>query len=119
MKTNFTTRPIDRRAALRVLGSSAVAAVALARVTEARADDHEEKKAVDCSKEGKIDKGSAQMRKALQYVDETKKKGQVCSSCLQWKAPEKKEQHCGGCKLFTGPVSPNGYCLSYAPAKKG
>lgn len=114
MKNTISTRPMNRRAALQVLGSSAAAAVVLARATPAHADE----KPVVCSKEGKIDKGSAQMRKALQYVDETKKKGQMCSGCLQWKAPEAKDKHCGGCKLFTGPVSPNGYCLSFAPAKK-
>lgn len=116
MKDLSSFRPIRRREALRVLGSAGVFAAALAKSGTAFAEKHAEK-AVDCSKEGKIDKGSAQMRKALQYVDQSKKKGQMCSGCLQWKAAEKGKS-CGGCKLFTGPVSPNGYCLSYAPAKK-
>lgn len=99
-----------RRAALRVLGQGLVGGAALTLVGgRALAED------AKC--EGKIDGKSKQMRKALQYVDKSKKAGQVCSGCIQWVAPEKGAT-CGGCKLFSGPVNPNGYCLSFAPAKK-
>lgn len=103
---------IDRRKALRVIGSS-VAATVVSASGVAFADDAK----VDCSKEGEIDKTSKQMRTALKYVDKSPKKGQNCVGCLQWVAPEK-GKNCGGCKLFTGPVNPNGYCLSFAPKKK-
>lgn len=100
----------SRRNALRVLGQGVVGTAALALANRAFAED------VECK--GEPDAKSKQMRKALQYVEKSKKSGQVCSNCLQWKKPEG-DAKCGGCKLFTGPVNPNGYCLSYAPAKKG
>ena len=61
-----------------------------------------------------IDDTSKQMRKTLQYVEVSPNEGKYCNGCAQWKPPEK-EGACGGCKLFTGPVAPKGYCLSYAP----
>lgn len=70
----------------------------------------------DCAAEAKLDAASKQMRKALQYVSESKKAGQNCAKCLQWKAPEGGGA-CGGCKLFSGPVNAEGYCLSFAPGK--
>ena len=112
MKDFMDTNSIDRRKALRVIGSSVAAAAVVGTRGVAFADGK-----VDCSKEGTIDKTSKQMRTALKYVEQSKKKGQVCSGCLQWVAPDKGKS-CGGCKLFTGPVNPNGYCLSYAPKKK-
>jgi hypothetical protein len=83
----------------------APAPAAPAKSAAAKADD-------GCSAE--LDAQSKQMRQTLQYVDKTPKEGQVCSDCAQWNdAAEGKV--CGGCKLFTGPVHPDGYCLSYAP----
>lgn len=113
-----TEHRLARRDALRVLGSGVFFGGVVARSALARAETKKEgdAKAVDCSKEGKIDKKSKQMRKVLQYVDKTKQPGKVCSGCIQWVAAEKGKS-CGGCKLFTGPVNPNGYCLSYAPSK--
>lgn len=98
---------LARRAALKIIGQSVVGAAVLgaARLAQAEACD------------AKVDPKSKQMRKALQYVDESKKAGQSCEKCLQYKAPGAGES-CGGCKLFTGPVKPGGYCLSFAPAKK-
>ena len=70
----------------------------------------------DCAAGVSLDMQSKQMRKTLQYVSKTKQPGKVCSGCMQW-VPAEDGGGCGGCKLFTGPVNANGYCLSYAPAK--
>lgn len=67
-----------------------------------------------CDDSSKIDAQSAQMRKTLQYVEQSKQEGKQCNNCMQWIEAEK-EGGCGGCKLFSGPVNPKGYCLSYAP----
>lgn len=98
---------LARRQALRVIGQGVVGAVVLAKTSDAFA--------VKCDAE--IDGKSKKMRKALQYVEKSKQKGKNCANCLQYIEPKKGEK-CGGCKLFSGPVEPEGYCLSYAPAKK-
>lgn len=113
---NTPNNLISRRSALRVIGSC-VGAAATVTGLSGTAWAEEKKKALDCSTEGKIDTGSKQMRMALQYAEVSKKKGQECDGCIQWITPEK-GKNCGGCKLFSGPVNPKGYCLSFAPAKK-
>ena len=43
----------------------------------------------------------------VQYQNEPKD-GQKCSGCAQWVAPN-------ACKVVAGNISPNGYCVAYAP----
>lgn len=67
-----------------------------------------------CASVAPIDAQSAQMRKALQYVSESKTAGKRCDNCVQWEA-DKFKGECGGCKLFTGAVTPEGHCISWGP----
>ena len=62
---------------------------------------------------GAIDDKSKNLRSTLQYVEKSTTEGKNCSNCLQYKAPAAGKK-CGGCNLFSGPVQPNGYCLSWA-----
>jgi hypothetical protein len=59
---------------------------------------------------------SEQMRQTLQYTSTSTIEGKHCSNCALYIAPEGGAA-CGGCRLFPGPVSPNGYCNSWAPAQ--
>lgn len=59
-----------------------------------------------------VDAQSKQMRKSLQYVEKSPKPDSKCNNCTQYEADKFGE--CGGCKLFSGPVQPEGYCLSWA-----
>ncbi len=68
---------------------------------------------LNCAEGATIDAQSKQMRTTLKYVEKSAEEGKKCSNCLQWVAPEG-DSKCGGCKLFTGPVNPNGHCLSWA-----
>ena len=43
----------------------------------------------------------------VQYQNEPKE-GQKCSGCAQWVEPN-------ACKIVAGKISPNGYCVAYAP----
>ncbi|MEM6954046.1 MAG: high-potential iron-sulfur protein [Myxococcota bacterium] len=52
------------------------------------------------------------MRRTLQYVEQTANQEQKCSNCAQFVADQYGD--CGGCNVMTGPVQPNGYCLSWA-----
>ncbi len=60
-----------------------------------------------------LDEGSQNLRKTLQYKEQTDQPAKHCSACAQYTGGQYGE--CGGCKLFTGPVKPNGVCLSFAP----
>lgn len=56
-----------------------------------------------------------QMTTSLNYVEDTPNPEELCSNCALYTQPADGEQ-CGGCTLFPGPVHPNGYCTSWAPA---
>jgi len=43
----------------------------------------------------------------VQYQDQPKE-GQKCNACAQWVEPN-------ACKIVAGKISPNGYCVAYAP----
>ena len=43
----------------------------------------------------------------VQYQDQPKD-GQKCNMCAQWVEPN-------ACKIVVGKISPNGYCVAYAP----
>jgi hypothetical protein len=68
---------------------------------------------LDCKTKAPIDDASAGLRRALQYKETAADPAKVCSKCAQFEAA--KFDACGGCKLFTGAVNPNGGCLSFAP----
>ena len=42
------------------------------------------------------------------YVDKSTVAGKKCSGCALFKAPS-------ACSLVKGKISPNGYCIAYAP----
>ncbi len=44
---------------------------------------------------------------AVQYQDHPKD-GAVCSGCVNWQPPN-------ACKIVSGVISPNGWCVAYAP----
>ena len=46
------------------------------------------------------------------YVDRAPDPERTCDRCNQWAAPA--GEGCGGCRLFQGPVHPNGYCRVFA-----
>lgn len=45
------------------------------------------------------------------YISKPGPKGQKCSGCALFTAP-------AGCKVVKGKISPNGYCIAYAPKAK-
>jgi hypothetical protein len=51
--------------------------------------------------------------KIVQYQD-TPKDGNKCDACVNWEPP-------AACKIVSGKISPNGWCIAYAPMenKKG
>jgi hypothetical protein len=67
-----------------------------------------------CTDKAPIDDTSKSIRAALQYKEKFDVAEKKCSGCLQFEA--KKFGDCGGCKLFTGAVSPDGVCLSFVAA---
>ena len=60
-----------------------------------------------------IDAASKQTRMLVQYKNPAAVAEKHCSVCSQYITA--KFGSCGGCKLFAGPVQPNGGCASFAP----
>ena len=56
------------------------------------------------------------MRNTLAYVDETADPAKNCLNCSLY-LPAAAGAACGGCNLLKGPIAPNGYCISWAPAQ--
>jgi hypothetical protein len=50
----------------------------------------------------------------LGYVSQSPQPDSQCDNCKLW-VPAKEGVECGGCLLFTGPVSPGGHCTYWAP----
>ncbi len=81
----------SRRAALKA-GLAATGFAALAAVTARRA---------------MADDSAKVAKEAVQYQEQPKD-GNKCSGCVNFQAPN-------ACTIVAGNISPNGWCLSYAP----
>jgi hypothetical protein len=66
-----------------------------------------------CSDYSGLTEQDLQVRESLDYVDVSPNPNEVCSNCQFYNQPEAGSV-CGGCQLFAGPVSPGGYCISWA-----
>jgi high potential iron-sulfur protein len=51
---------------------------------------------------------AADNKKQFKYQDKPGPKGQKCAGCRFFKKPN-------ACVIVTGKISPNGWCISYAP----
>jgi hypothetical protein len=56
-----------------------------------------------------------QTRTALAYVDAGPDPTRHCVACAQWVPNANDPEQCGGCKVFAGPIHPNGTCKSFSP----
>lgn len=69
-------------------------------------------RASSCEGYAALDARDLQQRQALGYLDVTPDLAQQCAGCAYYQASV--VPPCGGCQLFAGPVSPAGYCASWA-----
>ncbi len=53
---------------------------------------------------------AADNKKQFKYQDKPGPKGAKCAGCRFFKKPN-------GCTIVTGKISPNGWCIVYAPGK--
>ena len=53
---------------------------------------------------------AADNKKQFKYQDKPGPRGQKCAGCRFFKKPN-------GCTIVTGKISPNGWCIAYAPGK--
>lgn len=67
-----------------------------------------------CSDLAGVDATDVQKRKSLGYTNKSPLPDSQCDNCKLW-IPAKEGKECGGCLLFTGPVSPGGHCTYWAP----
>lgn len=54
---------------------------------------------------------AADNKKQFKYQDKPGKNGQKCAGCSLFKAPN-------ACSVVQGKISPNGWCIAYAPKAK-
>ncbi|GAB5545457.1 MAG: high-potential iron-sulfur protein [Sandaracinaceae bacterium] len=99
---------VGRRHSLRVLGVGGLSAVGLLSLVGCGGE--EEGGGGECT--GEVDAQSQQLRQTLQYVEQSTQDGKWCHNCVQYTAGT--HGACGSCTVFTGPVQPDGYCLSWA-----
>jgi hypothetical protein len=67
-----------------------------------------------CSDLTGVNPADVAKRKSLGYTSQSPQPDSQCDNCKLW-VPAKEGEECGGCLLFTGPVSPGGHCTYWAP----
>ena len=82
-------------------GVCALAGIAIASLTGARASAAETKLA----------------KSAVQYVDAGKEEGKDCDDCIQF-IPGKTPKAMGTCKIVEGEINPHGHCIAFTPKPK-
>ncbi len=60
-----------------------------------------------------LDEQALSARQALNYQDRSPEEGEYCGNC-QFQQAYAEDDSCLGCTLFAGPVSPGGWCASWA-----
>jgi hypothetical protein len=103
----------SRRAFLTRLGLGAVSIGAIAAVQACGKSGGAGGEAPKCDDMTGVDDAAKATRTSLKYVDKSVEAGKSCKVCMQYIAPEGGAA-CGGCKLFKGPVSADGYCAGFA-----
>jgi hypothetical protein len=65
-----------------------------------------------CTDTSSLPAAELQKRTTFKYVEKTADPNKVCSNCALYKPAT--DGGCGGCTLFAGPVTANGYCTAWA-----
>jgi hypothetical protein len=65
-----------------------------------------------CVPPSELSQEAKQGRQRYSYVAQTPEQGKQCENCQFW-VPAEGGATCGGCRLFAGPVHPQGYCTAY------
>jgi hypothetical protein len=65
-----------------------------------------------CVPSSALSQEARQGRQRYGYVAQTPEQGKQCDNCQFW-IPAEDGEACGGCRLFAGPVHPQGYCTAY------
>ena len=105
---------IDRKQFLKQFGLVGVAAVGASTLLSAcgGGSESEPAAAVDpCKDTSGLTEQDLAMRNNLGYVEESEIADQHCTNCQLFKKPE--NGGCGGCLLFNGPVTDQGWCNSW------
>jgi len=66
----------------------------------------------DCNDLSGVDAADLKQRESLGYVAKSAEADKNCSNCRFYQAGSQ-PNGCGGCQLFKGPVSTEGYCKSW------
>lgn len=72
--------------------------------------------AATCAGYGDLSERALRSRASLNYVDATAVPERYCVNC-RYKKAYAADSNCLGCTLFAGPVSPGGWCQTWAPLR--
>ena len=67
-----------------------------------------------CSDYSGVSESELEKRTKFGYLREAPAQDKQCNLCKLY-LPQKKDEKCGGCMLFKGPVDVNGSCTYWAP----
>lgn len=114
---NDTQKKLGRRQTLQILGMGSLGAASLVSLggcsSGGGGEGGGEQASAGTGCNAPIEPQSQTLRTNLQYKEVSPEAEKNCSNCAQY--IEGAHGDCGGCKLFSGPVQPKGYCLSWAP----
>jgi hypothetical protein len=72
------------------------------------------RRGTSCDDPAQISQASRDLRRELAYVPRTLRPGQLCRNCAHYKPPPgDRGDACGGCRLFSGPVTADGWCKEW------
>lgn len=107
---------IDRKQFLKQFGLAGVAAVGASSLLAAcgggsESQSNQQASGDPCRDTTGLSEQDMTMRRNLNYIDDTERPEERCDNCALYKKPE--NGGCGGCLLFAGPVTPQGWCSSW------
>lgn len=74
------------------------------------------KTGANCEDLSKVSADELKKRERLGYLAKSADPRKKCSNCIQYTKPADANS-CGTCKLFAGPVTPEGYCKTWVAIK--
>lgn len=116
--------PNSRRDFLKRLGAAGVLGIGAGSVLSAcgggeagdQAESSESQAMASCMDTSGLTEQEISMRNSLEYVDQSPVADKNCANCSLYVQAEAGET-CGGCSILKGPIHPDGYCISWAPAQ--
>jgi len=108
----YMNNSLDRKTFLKRFGLMGIAAAGASTILSACGGGGSETTPDPCKDVSGLTEQDKTMRSTLNYVNKTENPDQRCDNCQLYKQPVNGSA-CGGCLLFGGPVTAEGWCSSW------